>query len=133
VRVVLRADDRGWKFTLPGNQKVISNSVTFDDTVFFVGFSPESNLADICQPSNGRNFLYQVSIVNGDPVVNNLDALLPEDADAERVTELAQGGIAPTPTFLFPSPTDPDCAGAACCPSPDRLHRRRVFRPRLRQ
>lgn len=118
VRVVLQADDRGWKFTLPGNQKVISNSITFNDTVFFVGFSPESNLADICQPSNGRNFLYQVSIVNGDPVVNNLDALLPEEADAERVTELAQGGIAPTPSFLFPSPTDPDCIGAECAPPP---------------
>ncbi len=118
VRVVIDSDDRGWKFTLPGGQKVITNSVTFDDTVFFVGFSPESNLADICQPSNGRNFLYQVSIVNGDPVVNNLDALLPADADAERVTELAQGGIAPTPTFLFPSPTDPDCAGAECAPPP---------------
>jgi type IV pilus assembly protein PilY1 len=118
VRVVIDSDDDGWKFTLPGDQKVITNSITFDDTVFFVGFSPEANLADLCQPSNGRNFLYQVSIVNGDPVVNNLDAILPEDADAERVTELAQGGIAPTPTFLFPSPTDPDCAAAECAPPP---------------
>jgi type IV pilus assembly protein PilY1 len=118
VRVVLDSDDRGWKFTMPGDQKVITNSITFNDSVFFVGFSPEANLVDMCQPSNGRNFLYQVSIVNGDPVVNNLDAVLPEDADAERVTELAQGGIAPTPTFLFPSPTDPDCAGAQCAPPP---------------
>jgi type IV pilus assembly protein PilY1 len=118
VRVVIDSDDRGWKFTMPGDQKVITNSITFNDSVFFVGFSPEANLVDMCQPSNGRNFLYQVSIVNGDPVVNNLDAVLPEDADAERVTELAQGGIAPTPTFLFPSPTDPDCAGAQCAPPP---------------
>ncbi len=40
------------------------------------------------------------------------------DADAERVTELAQGGIAPSPVFLFPSSTDPDCTGADCAPPP---------------
>ena len=71
-------------FTLPANQKVISDSVTFADSVFFVGFSPEENMADPCLPSTGRNFLYQVSIVNGDPVVNNLDTLDPGDADAAR-------------------------------------------------
>jgi type IV pilus assembly protein PilY1 len=118
VRVVVDSDDRGWKFTMPANQKVITNSVTFADRIFFVGFSPEANLADPCQPSNGRNFLYEVSVVNGDPIVNNLDSLLPEDADAERSTELAQGGIAPAPSFLFPSPNDPDCTGAACSPPP---------------
>jgi type IV pilus assembly protein PilY1 len=118
VRVVIDSDDRGWKFTMPDDQKVIANSVTFDNSVFFVGFSPEANTSDPCQPSNGRNFLYQVSVINGDPVVNNLDALAPEDADAERVTELAQGGIAPTPAFLFPGSTDPDCEGAACAPPP---------------
>lgn len=114
VRVVIDSDDRGWKFTLPDTQKVITDSFTFNDSVFFVGFSPETNLTNPCQPGNGRNFLYQVSIVNGDPVVNNLDTLLAEDADAARVTELAQGGIAPSPTFLFPGSTDPDCEGAAC-------------------
>ncbi|MEX2123911.1 MAG: PilC/PilY family type IV pilus protein [Woeseia sp.] len=118
VRVVLDSDDRGWKFTMPPSQAVIANSVTFDNSVFFVGFSPEANTFDPCQPSNGRNFLYQVSVINGDPVVNNLDAVLPADADAERVTELAQGGIAATPAFLFPGPNDPDCEGAACSPPP---------------
>jgi type IV pilus assembly protein PilY1 len=86
--------------------------------VFFVGFSPAENVADICQPSQGRNFLYQVSVENGDPVVNNLDTLDPGDADAERMTELAQGGIAPSPVFLFPSPEDLDCTGADCAPPP---------------
>jgi type IV pilus assembly protein PilY1 len=118
VRVVIDSDKRGWKYTLPPNQKVISNSVTFDNSVFFVGFSPEANTTDPCAPSNGRNFLYQVSVVNGDPIVNNLDTLEPEDADAERMTELAQGGIAATPAFLFPGAIDPDCEGAACSPPP---------------
>jgi len=118
VRVVIDSDDHGWKFTLPPNQMVITNSATFDNRVFFVGFSPEANLADPCAPSNGRNFLYEVDIVNGAPVVNNLDTLRAEDADDARSTELPQGGIAPAPAFLFPSSNDPDCEGPACSPPP---------------
>jgi type IV pilus assembly protein PilY1 len=110
VRTIIDPTKRGWKFTMPANQKVISGSLTFDDSVFFVGFSPEANLADVCQPSQGKNFLYRVKVENGDPVVNNQDTLEP------RVTELAQGGIAPTPTILFPGPDDPSCTGVDCAP-----------------
>jgi type IV pilus assembly protein PilY1 len=117
VRTIVDQTKRGWKFTLPANQKVLANSVTFDDEVFFVGFSPETNLADVCQPSQGKNFLYRVKVENGDPVVNNLDTVDPADSDAERVIELAQGGIAPTPAFLFPAP-DPNCTGSDCSPPP---------------
>ena len=116
VRTVIPPTARGWKLTLPANQKVIADSVTFDNSVYFVGFSPEANLADICQPSQGKNFLYQVDVENGDPVVSNIATLAASDADAARVSELAQGGIAPTPVFLFPSPADPTCTGAACSP-----------------
>ncbi len=115
VRTIIDPGKRGWKFTMPANQKVIANSATFDDSVFFVGFSPESNTTNICEPSQGKNFLYRVSVENGDPVVNNLDTLDPADADDERVMQLAQGGIAPTPSFLVPSP-DPACTGTDCTP-----------------
>jgi type IV pilus assembly protein PilY1 len=115
--VVITKNDSGWMFTLPSSQKVLSDSVTFDDSVFFVGFSPDNNAAATCNAGQGTNFLYRVSIVNGDPVVNNLDTLDPNDADDARRTTLAQGGIAPTPTILFPSP-DPGCTGAACAPPP---------------
>jgi type IV pilus assembly protein PilY1 len=117
VRTIIDPTKKGWKFTMPANQKVLSDSVTFNDEIFFVGFSPETNLADVCQPSSGKNFLYRVSVSNGDPVVNNLDTLDPLDADDERVHDLQQGGIAPTPAFLFPAP-DPNCTGAACSPPP---------------
>ncbi len=117
VRIIVDPAKRGWKFTMPANQKVIAGALTFDDSVFFIGFSPEANLADVCQPSNGKNFLYQVRVENGDPVVNNLDTLAPADADAARMEVLAQGGIAPTPTILFPSP-DADCTGSDCSPPP---------------
>ncbi len=115
--VVITSEQDGWKFTLPDTQKVIANSVTFNDSVFFVGFSPEENNVSPCQPGNGRNFLYQVSVINGDPIVAR-EAGVPADPDAERVTELAQGGIASTPTFLFPGSTDPDCEGAECAEPP---------------
>ena len=38
--------------------------------------------------------------------------------DEARRTQLAQGGIAPTPQFLFPGPDDPKCTGADCAPPP---------------
>jgi type IV pilus assembly protein PilY1 len=115
--VVITKNDSGWMFTLPSSQKVLSDSVTFDGSVFFVGFSPDNNAAASCNVGQGTNFLYRVSVINGDPVVNNLDTLDPNDADDARRKTLAQGGIAPTPTILFPSP-DPNCAGAACAPPP---------------
>ena len=118
MRTIIDPAKRGWKFTMPANQKVIAGSVTFDDRVFFVGFAPETNAVDLCAPSLGKNFLYEVHVVNGDPVVSNLDTLDPADADTERVTNLAQGGIAPTPTILFPGPDDPSCTGTACAPPP---------------
>ena len=60
-----------------------------------------------------------MSVVNGDPVVNNLDGLAAGEEDNARRQNLQQGGIAPTPTILFPGPDDPDnCQGAACSPPP---------------
>lgn len=114
---VLTSADRGWKFTMPANQKVLADSATFDGRVFFVGFSPEVTNLAACETTVGKNFLYQVSVVNGDPIayLSTLDPLLSDDA---RVTALTQGGIAPSPRFLFPSPDDPNCTGAACAPPP---------------
>lgn len=117
VRTSLSATDRGWQFTLPFNQKILSDSLTFNDSIFFVAFSPEVNLANSCAASAGTNFMYRVNVVNGDPVVNNLDALLPAESDDARKTKLQQGGIAPSPAVLFPSP-DASCTGAACNPPP---------------
>ena len=117
-QVVVDPTDRGWKFMLPANQKVLSDSITFDNEVFFVAFSPDSSAASQCSAGRGTNFLYRVSVVNGDPIVNNLDTLDPADADAARRQTLQQGGIAPAPRVLFPGPDDPNCTGADCAPPP---------------
>ena len=114
--VVLGPGDPGWKFTLPANQKVLSSSVTFNNEIFFVAFSPDADPEDPCAAAVGRNFLYRVKVANGDPVTY-IEGLLPEDADDERVEPLAQGGIAPSPRFLFPTPPA-DCEYDECIPEP---------------
>ena len=113
TQTVITSSDRGWKFTLPANEKILADSLTFDDQIFFVAFTPDSNAAATCSAGKGTNFLYRMSAVNGDPIVPNIDTLNPLLADDERRETLQQGGIAPSPTILFPSPDD-NCTGADC-------------------
>ncbi|NNF48691.1 MAG: PQQ-binding-like beta-propeller repeat protein [Woeseiaceae bacterium] len=115
---VITADDAGWMLTLPDNQMVLADSVTFNDEVFFVSFSPDRDTSDQCLAGQGANFLWRVDIVNGDPIVEDLDSIVSGGEDAARRTDLAQGGIAPSPQFLFPSSDDPDCTGDECSPPP---------------
>ena len=117
TQTVITASDRGWMFTLPANQKVLSDSLTFNDEIFFVGFSPDSTAAEKCTAGGGTNFLYRVQVVNGDPVVPNIETLSPSLSDDARRQTLQQGGIAPSPNILFPSP-EADCVGDACSPPP---------------
>ena len=116
VGTLIGQDKAGWMFTLPVDQKVFSNSVTFNNEVFFVAFSADKAGAAVCSAGVGRNFLYRVAVLNGDPITN-LDTIVPGEEDNERVEELAQGGIAPSPAFLFPSP-ESDCTGEDCSPPP---------------
>ena len=117
TRTVITAKDSGWRFTLPANEKVLSGSLTFDDQIFFVSFTPDSDAAATCASGKGTNFLYRMSVINGDPVVSNLDTLDPNLSDAERRATLQQGGIAPAPAVLFPSP-EPNCTGDDCNVAP---------------
>jgi type IV pilus assembly protein PilY1 len=119
-QAIISTADSGWKFTLPDNQKVLANSLTFNDEIMFVAFSPDSSSAATCAAGKGTNYLYHMKVINGDPIVPLIETLADADADAARSTTLQQGGIAPSPTILFPSPDDPDCEGAACSPEPIR-------------
>ena len=116
VGSVIGSGSAGWMLTLPSDQKVLATSVTFDNEVFFVAFSPDAAAASQCAAGRGRNFLYRVSVTNGDPIAD-LSAVVAGTEDQLRVTDLAQGGIAPSPRFLFPSP-DPSCTGSDCTPEP---------------
>ena len=118
VDVNITQADAGWRLTLPPNQMVLADSVTFNDEVFFVSFSPDSTGAAACNVGQGTNYLWRISILNGDPILEDLGNIPVGGEDEARRTQLAQGGIAPTPQFLFPSPDDPDCTGADCSPPP---------------
>ncbi|MGI9270292.1 MAG: pilus assembly protein [Woeseiaceae bacterium] len=113
TQTVITKNDKGWMFTLPPNEKVLAESLTFSDEIFFVAFTPDSAAAATCSAGRGTNFLYRMSAINGDPIVPNIDTLNPLVSDAERRTTLQQGGIAPSPTVIFPSPDD-NCTGDDC-------------------
>ena len=117
VKANIPASADGWKFTLPPNEKVLAGSITFNNEIFFVSFDPRNVGAQTCGTGQGTNFLYRVSVINGDPIVNNLDSVTPSMADAARRGQLAQGGIASTPAVIFESPPA-NCTGAACSPPP---------------
>ena len=121
VGTVIPTGGRGWMFTLPPNEKVFSTARAFDDAIYFVSFEPSVNSADPCQAGLSLNRLYRLNVQNGDPVVGfeSGTTMTGEEADDARVTRLEQGGIAPQPVFLFPSPYDPDnCTGEECAPPP---------------
>jgi type IV pilus assembly protein PilY1 len=115
---VIGQDQRGWMLTLPRDQKVLSSSVTFNNEIFFVALATDTVAAATCSAGLGRNLLYRVSVVNGDPVVGNLDKNVSTIADQLRMRELRQGGIAPRPRFLFPAKEGSDCTGEECTPPP---------------
>ncbi len=119
IGAVIGSGDQGWMFTLPGNQKVLTESATFANEVFFVAFSPDpDNVSGTsCAAGIGQNFLYRVSVINGDPIAD-LDNVVSGTEDALRVTNLAQGGIAPAPRFLFPTPDMSTCTPGVDCTLP---------------
>jgi len=99
----VREGAAGWRLELrlPGGftgEKVLAESRTFDNVVFFPTYLPEQATGS-CAPL-GRNRAYAVSVDNGSPVVDVNDDNATTEID--RYTDLAQGGIAPEISFLFP-------------------------------
>ena len=112
----LDLNEGGWR-----GEKVLAESRTFNNRVFFTTFTPAANAqgsVDNCQPAPGTNRLYVVNLFNGDPV-RNFDRL----GEASRLTESDRsievpGSIAGEAVFLFPPADNPDCVGAECAPPP---------------
>jgi type IV pilus assembly protein PilY1 len=106
----------GWKIELRDGgwigEKVLSESRTFADRVFFTTFTPKAS-DNPCLPGLGVNKLFIVNAVDGSPVTN-LDGVGGDDdlTVEDRVFSLSQGGIAPEIVFLFPG--DEACKGGDC-------------------
>ncbi|MCH9027676.1 MAG: PQQ-binding-like beta-propeller repeat protein [Proteobacteria bacterium] len=117
---MLPVSTRGWKLNLSNlGEKVLAESRTFDNKIFFTTFSPQSG-ASACSLSTGVNRLYAVNAVNASPFTDlDQDGDLNLDID-DRSRTLKTGGIAPEVVFLFPSPDDPNnCVGKQCTPDPE--------------
>ncbi len=112
----------GWRLDMGEGEKVLAQSRTFQNNVFFTSYSPTSNAAtNSCVPQRGTNRLYVVSVEEGKPPYNldgegSDEALTIED----RSQVLSQSGIAPDVTFLFQlvpeaDPEGQDEEGAGDC------------------
>jgi type IV pilus assembly protein PilY1 len=131
LTVVVPAGAAGWQLKLNRpdwqGEKSLTPSNTFGNKVFFTTYTPPtSSNADTntCTASStGTNRAYIVNAFNGAPIpvidgVIDPDASTTDPSDPElnltpddRFDELAQGGIAPEISFLFPGPdevADPD-------------------------
>ncbi len=124
----IAANSPGWKLllNLPSwrGEKSLSNSNTFDNKIFFTTYTPPETGADSdsCSAgSTGSNRVYAVNALDGSPVPRR-DApqidpetgeVIPGDDEEltaeDRFDELAQGGIAPEVSFLFPEKDEVVC------------------------
>ena len=115
----------GWRFDLDGGgrrgEKVLAESRTFDDRVFFTSLIPAAEAegsAENCLPAPGVNRLYVMDLLSGDPV-RNLNGL-GEDTEltaTDRYREFS-GSIPSEVAFVFPPADEPNCVGAQCTPPP---------------
>jgi type IV pilus assembly protein PilY1 len=119
-------DTNGWRLgmVLSPGEKVLTESRTFANTVFFTSFSPGGN-GDACVAAGGLNRLYVISVRDGSPLTNLDGSEDPETLSVEdRVRELNQGGIAPDPALFFSASDDDDdpqaeCLGDTCAADDD--------------
>ncbi len=99
----------GWRLDLPTGEKVLAQSRTFQEKVFFTSYSPNtSGTANACVPQRGTNKLYIVNVEDGKPPYN-LDKV-GSDTDLtieDRSQTLKQTGIAPDVAFIFQADPNP--------------------------
>jgi len=108
----------GWllRMALNAGEKVMAESLTFDNVVLFSSFTPGGN-GDACVAAGGLNRLYVISVRDGSPVAN-LDGSTAGDGTpgpltlGDRYRALSQGGIAPSPAVFFSPPAGQLAGGA---------------------
>lgn len=116
----------GWRLDLRQSatwtgEKSLAEARTFQNTIEFPTYEPNhlsTPSSTSCSPALGTNRLYAVSAFTGAPVLNRDNPAVPPNSTTDRAVTLAQGGIAPEVVWLFPSPDNPSCTGAACRPPP---------------
>jgi len=62
---VVPAGGDGWKFALPPNEKALSDSLTFDNAIYFASFEPQKSSSDPCQAGHSINRVYIMNVAKG--------------------------------------------------------------------
>ena len=87
----------------PTGEKVLTESQTFNNQVFFATFEPGGRAAAAtCQASSGLSRFYILDVVDGSATADLYEEDDEENTTRDRYKELAQGGLPPDPTILFP-------------------------------
>ena len=91
---------KGWYISFANKgEKVISDSITFNNAVIFTTYTPPGSLTVNCNAIAGTSQLYGMNVVDGNPFVDtNFDGLL---TAVDRSAVLTTSGIAPQPQVLF--------------------------------
>ena len=110
-------NSHGWFIDLDSHEKVLSESIIFDNKILFSAYQPELNTASACGVSS--NALYAIDLGNGQPVIaQDIDTNSPgpEQPPAGtagkpyRKVSIHNSSIAGSPTLVF---LDPAIAGVA--------------------
>jgi len=120
VQAIVPPSAPGWRLMLNlpewRGEKSLNPSNTFDNKIFFTTYTPPIGVnTNTCSASNtGTNRAYVVNAFNGAPIPRRDSPTDPDGDDGDpdgggedlapedRYDELAQGGIAPEVSFLFP-------------------------------
>jgi len=86
---------QGWYFTLASDEKVLAAADTFNSTVFFTTFTPDSGSADVCGSGGGTAKLYAVKMQSGfaalDFTSTDNEALTANYVGTSRWTKIGDG------------------------------------------
>jgi type IV pilus assembly protein PilY1 len=118
----------GWRLRLVqgAGEKVLGESVTFDNTIFFTSFTPGATVTD-CTGGVGVNRLYAIGVFDGRPRTN-FDSPVGEPLTVADRSRVLNTGIPVTDVSLYRTETGPVvCAGTEC------LTAEEMERLRLRQ
>jgi type IV pilus assembly protein PilY1 len=120
VTSALPAGSAGWKLTLNlptwRGEKSLSSSTTFNNVIQFTTFTPPATTTSTLTctvTSTGTNRVYTIDAFNGAPIRRDTPVDTDGDGDVDadddnapdpedRYEDLAQGGIAPQVSYLFP-------------------------------